>query len=1453
MSKSNSATSVSTSTHHATLTRVSVSSVFQPLALRSMLWRPMYLEQSAWLEHIPFAFWLVEAHRPQVLVELGAHYGVSYFAFCQAVDRLGLDTRCFAVDTWKGDEHAGLYDERVFEQVRGHNEAQYSGFSRLVRSTFDEALKHFDDGSIDLLHIDGLHTFEAVRHDFETWLPKLSRRAIVVLHDTNVRERNFGVFKLLDGLKQRYPHFEFVHGHGLGVLGVGAEQDEIIQRLFQAYATDQTRQAVHEAFARLGRACADALAATTQQERARALAGEVEKQKKQLDELKQALDKTKADLNSRTKELVETKARLQTQVEQHAVERGHLAERVSLLQELRTELKDEVGRLQGRIESTSAELSDKSLHLAALTEKLNSTQAEAHTLSHDLAQLKEKNSLLASELAQRDQVLANARVAAEAAQREQLRERDAELETLKAVLAANTDEVERLTSLLSEQTAELRKAQAEADAAAEQIAQLTREIAVRDESLAAARASVDEAQQKYEALHQQSLVRESELAVLKRTQDERVARTAHLEQTLNEQAERLDAALAEVQGRDTDLVELKQQLATQTDEREQALSQIKQLETARQELEQQNRALLNDKQVQAKTIADRFRELATLTKLLDERDRQLVAKEKQIEGQKKRVMQLKETVSWKATAPLRTLVRPFNKSRKESRAIKAKIALIEQSGLFDRLWYLSQYPDVAKSGADPIEHYLRYGAAEGKNPGPEFDTQWYLATYTDVAEARANPLVHYIKHGKKEGRFPKKYAIAPPPATPAPQALSTKTSVEPTAIIKPVILVSGEGTDRPGYIYRIERYADAFRKTGETAIIVPRPELSKHYNAIETAKLLYIWRANWRNDVAQAVCIAKEHGVPVVFDTDDLMIRPELATADYIDAIRFDKKEPSEIQRHYNDMCLTMLASDLATASTHELAWHMRLTPRRRPTFVLPNGYCRDTYTKSRVNARAKSKQKDGLIRVGYASGSRTHQADFRLCAAAVAEVLRQYDNCRLVLFRRNKLVTLDLSEYPEFAGLEDKIEWRAFVPHRNLPIEIARFDINLAPLEHGNPFCESKSELKFFEAALADVPTIASPTGPFRRAIVHNETGYLAASSEEWFAVLRQLIEDANLRRRIGREAHRRAMWPWGPTRRAEIARSFLNQVAAGRIASRAAHYEAIESSRPIPPVPLVDRCIVSEYDKGRPSQATVIISLFNYESYIEEALESVRAQTMAELDLVIVDDCSTDDSFVKARIWLDRHHDRFNRAVLAQHATNQGLGASRNTAFDIADTLYVMALDADNRLLPRCCAQCFVTIEREGAAFAYPLIQQFGDEKGVMGRMPFLPANLIPGNYIDAMAMISKEAWAAVGGYGTTRMGWQDYDLWCRFVTRGLHGVQVQEILAEYRVHNGSMLRTSTDKAKNKLALSDKMEVDHPWLSLIAERVSHSVSHSANWGRTTFPIQPPGCPQQHQSGVRP
>lgn len=221
-----------------------------PCVSSSSFWFPEYISPSGWLEHAPFAFWLIDEAKPKKLVELGSHYGFSFFAFCQAIKRLRLTTVCYAVDTWLGDDHAGFYGETVFNHVKSIQSAHYAQFSHLVRSTFDDASTKVSDRSVDLLHIDGRHAYDDALHDFTTWLPKVSDRGIVLFHDTRVYERGFGVFRLWDELQERYPNFEFHHGNGLGVIAVGKSMTPNLEILFNASPEQQQR--IRDAYARLG-------------------------------------------------------------------------------------------------------------------------------------------------------------------------------------------------------------------------------------------------------------------------------------------------------------------------------------------------------------------------------------------------------------------------------------------------------------------------------------------------------------------------------------------------------------------------------------------------------------------------------------------------------------------------------------------------------------------------------------------------------------------------------------------------------------------------------------------------------------------------------------------------------------------------------------------------------------------------------------------------------------------------------------------------------------------------------------------------------------------------------------------------------------------------------------------------------------------------------------------------
>ncbi len=187
------------------------------LDLPSANFTPLLFGLGAWTPHLHFAYHLVTALKPRVLVELGTDRGESYFTFCQAAAENGTGTRCFAVDTWRGDEHSGAYDETTFEEVSAHNRAHYAEFSILLRARFEDALAQFAPESIDLLHLDGLHTESAVRADLAAWLPKLAPGAILLMHDAAVRARGFGVWKVWEEMCRSDRTYTFAEGPGLGL------------------------------------------------------------------------------------------------------------------------------------------------------------------------------------------------------------------------------------------------------------------------------------------------------------------------------------------------------------------------------------------------------------------------------------------------------------------------------------------------------------------------------------------------------------------------------------------------------------------------------------------------------------------------------------------------------------------------------------------------------------------------------------------------------------------------------------------------------------------------------------------------------------------------------------------------------------------------------------------------------------------------------------------------------------------------------------------------------------------------------------------------------------------------------------------------------------------------------------------------------------------------------------
>ena len=177
------------------------------------------LKFAYWEGHRDFAYDLLQFVRPERLVELGSQYGCSLFTFCQAVRDFKLDTEINAVDMWSGDIGAEITGEEVYALVQKTAATYYPEVNlHLFQMCFDDARPNFADNSIDILHIDGGHTFEDVEHDFTTWLPKLKENGIVLFHDV-YSPIDQGSCDHWEKTKKEYDcYFDFTHSCGLGIL-----------------------------------------------------------------------------------------------------------------------------------------------------------------------------------------------------------------------------------------------------------------------------------------------------------------------------------------------------------------------------------------------------------------------------------------------------------------------------------------------------------------------------------------------------------------------------------------------------------------------------------------------------------------------------------------------------------------------------------------------------------------------------------------------------------------------------------------------------------------------------------------------------------------------------------------------------------------------------------------------------------------------------------------------------------------------------------------------------------------------------------------------------------------------------------------------------------------------------------------------------------------------------------
>lgn len=317
----------------------------------------------AWCMHLPFAYDLMREFAPKTFVELGVKEGESYFAFCQSAAENKISVRCYGIDSWQGDIQTGKLNPQIAKYVASYN-WQYSSFSELKRMLFSEALADFPDGTIDLLHIDGAHTYRDVKTDFESWLPKVSSNGLVLFHDVMVRDHGFGVWKVWEEIAREDNSFLFEFGFGLGIWKkqpVTANDVPFVQSLFRADQAERRR--LNESYANAAAALAlwENLARQfPPAEQDSPFPFEAEERLTELPRFQREADERERQMAQAQRDLAEK--------EQRAVQ-------------LQSELNEKAARLA----QIQGEATDRSAQLAQLRRDLDQKSREASNLERDAA------------------------------------------------------------------------------------------------------------------------------------------------------------------------------------------------------------------------------------------------------------------------------------------------------------------------------------------------------------------------------------------------------------------------------------------------------------------------------------------------------------------------------------------------------------------------------------------------------------------------------------------------------------------------------------------------------------------------------------------------------------------------------------------------------------------------------------------------------------------------------------------------------------------------------------------------------------------------------------------------------------------------------------------------------------------------------------------------------------
>lgn len=313
-------------------------------------------------------------------------------------------------------------------------------------------------------------------------------------------------------------------------------------------------------------------------------------------------------------------------------------------------------------------------------------------------------------------------------------------------------------------------------------------------------------------------------------------------------------------------------------------------------------------------------------------------------------------------------------------------------------------------------------------------------------------------------------------------------------------------------------------------------ETSIDINEALRSDLIFLYRLAMNPPLRRLIDRARELNKPVIFDTDDLIFEPELIVQHRAvqNLTRSDQIQHAEGVRGYLE---TLEACDTVVTSTPLLAELARL--RDKPAYVHRNSLGREMLAHAdRILGQRRQRPRRDEVVIGYGSGTSTHDVDFQEATAALITVLDRFHHAHL-------WIVGPLTITPELERLGTRVRRFPFTDWRGWFELAGQMDIALAPLEQNNVFNRAKSEIKFVEAGVLEIPLVASNCDPFRDSITEGEDGLLAAGEREWTRALTSLIEQRERRERIGERAREMVLQRHSPAARTRDLAFLLPQLA--------------------------------------------------------------------------------------------------------------------------------------------------------------------------------------------------------------------------------------------------------------------------------------------------------------------